>query len=277
MSSRTDLTEDDDNDGNNDDMGGNLTSIVQSLPSVNLDDTLQNLLGEASFLRYRGTVLDGLAQKALQLLLQTQGLTAVTDANKESCELAAGVLDSHMLLDRTASECIHLLLPPPHAGLATVVGGKPHNNSLFGILHQCKTPVGDPAQCGPGCDNRWSIWNHCSCGRTQSPRWWTTTLVGIVSAMKVWPVCRDWTWTSSLSSCFPSKMEPWAARHPPSSVCTSCVHASNAAPAASSGSLQRNGTESGFRACSSETAVMALSRSCKKWNAVKHSWRLFLI
>lgn len=122
--------------------GVELTSIYPTLPTgSDLDDSLQHVLNETSFLQYRGAILEDLCKKSLYFLLQSQGLVARTDMTQATCELLEGTITSHMLLDRTASECIHLL-PPSHAGLATVVGGKAHNNSLYGILNQCKTQVG---------------------------------------------------------------------------------------------------------------------------------------
>lgn len=134
ISSRDDLTDTVD--------GGELTSIYPILPSgSDLDQTLQHLLSETSFLQYRGSVMDELCKKSLYLLVHSQGLAARTDLTETTCELLEGTMTSHMLLDRTASDCIHLL-PPAHAGQATAMGGKAHNNSLYGILNQCKTPVG---------------------------------------------------------------------------------------------------------------------------------------
>jgi len=127
---------------NQGDQGGELTSIYPVPPKTDeVDDALKHILSETSYLQYRGSVIEDLSLKSLALLLQGQGLTARTDVTDTTCELQEGVMTSHMSLDRTASECIHLL-PPAHAGLAAVVGGKVHNNSLFGILNQCKTPVG---------------------------------------------------------------------------------------------------------------------------------------
>jgi DNA mismatch repair protein MSH2 len=134
ISSRDDLTDTAE--------GGELTSIYPTLPTgSDLDDSLQHVLNETSFLQYRGAIMEDLCKKSLYFLLQSQGLAARTEITQSTCELLEGTIASHMLLDRTASDCIHLL-PPSHAGLATVVGGKAHNNSLYGILNQCKTPVG---------------------------------------------------------------------------------------------------------------------------------------
>jgi DNA mismatch repair protein MSH2 len=47
-----------------------------------------------------------------------------------------------LVLDHTAANCIHLL-PPANAGVATVVGGTVHNNSLWGVLSKpCLTQMG---------------------------------------------------------------------------------------------------------------------------------------
>jgi DNA mismatch repair protein MSH2 len=135
ISSRTDLTilEED---------AEELTSIYSILPTgTDLDESLQHILSETSFLQYRGSVMDELCRKSLFFLLHAQSLSARTDQTESTFELLEGTFTSHLLLDRTASDCIHLL-PTTHAGLAATMGGKSHNSSLFGILNQCKTPVG---------------------------------------------------------------------------------------------------------------------------------------
>jgi len=125
-----------------DDQGGELTSIYPIPPKIDdVDGSLKHVLSETSYLKYRGSLVEDLSLKSLALLLQSQGLSARTEVTDTTCELQEGVMTSHMSLDRTASECIHLL-PPAHAGLAAVMGGKVHNNSLFGILNQCQTSVG---------------------------------------------------------------------------------------------------------------------------------------
>lgn len=117
-----------------DDQGGSLTSIYPIPPKIDdVDGSLKHVLSETSYLKYRGSLVEDLSLKSLALLLQSQGLSARTDVTDTICELQEGVMTSHMSLDRTASECIHLL-PPAHAGLAAVMGGKVHNNSLFGRL-----------------------------------------------------------------------------------------------------------------------------------------------
>ena len=56
--------------------------------------------------------------------------------------ISPGTLGSHLALDRTAAEAIHLLPPRSGSGEALVVGGNGGNNSLFGVLNCCKTKMG---------------------------------------------------------------------------------------------------------------------------------------
>ena len=56
--------------------------------------------------------------------------------------ICPGTLGSHLALDRTAAEAIHLLPPRNGSGAALLVGGNSGNNSLFGVLNQCKTKMG---------------------------------------------------------------------------------------------------------------------------------------
>jgi len=120
-----------------------LTNIYRSLPTIpdSLPHMLQHLLSEQSFLAYRGAVVSELSKKSMELLLHGQGLVGKADTTLQTCQWSQGVLSSHLVLDRTAAETIHLL-PPPHVGAATVMGGHKSNNSLYGILNQCKTPMG---------------------------------------------------------------------------------------------------------------------------------------
>jgi DNA mismatch repair protein MSH2 len=140
ISSRGDLTTTPSDDATKND---DLVHVHSQLPSHgDLEDTLQHVLGETAFLSYRGSVLDDLTQKCLALLLYGQGASGRTDATQNTCDFLAGVLSSHLVLDRTASEAIHLL-PPPNSGMASVVGGRPENNSLYGILNpHCVTKMG---------------------------------------------------------------------------------------------------------------------------------------
>jgi hypothetical protein len=67
ISSRDDLTDTAEN--------GELTSIYPTLPTgSDLDDSLQHVLNETSFLQYRGAVMDDLCKKSLFFLLQAQVL-----------------------------------------------------------------------------------------------------------------------------------------------------------------------------------------------------------
>ncbi|KAL7518386.1 hypothetical protein ACHAWX_003220 [Stephanocyclus meneghinianus] len=52
-----------------------------------------------------------------------------------------GTLASRVTMDRTAAEAIHLL-PPRNSGESFMIGGNSRNNSLYGILNQCKTKMG---------------------------------------------------------------------------------------------------------------------------------------
>ena len=56
--------------------------------------------------------------------------------------IEAGTLTSHLTLDRTAAEAIHLLPPRSGSGAALLTGGNAGNNSLLGVLNQCKTKMG---------------------------------------------------------------------------------------------------------------------------------------
>lgn len=144
VTSRTDLVSMEDNAA--DSSSEALVHLHPVLPPhSDIEDLLQHVLGETAFLSYRGAVLDELVPKALVLLLHGQGDAGRTDATHQTCEFMGGVLNSHLVLDRTASEAIHLL-PPPNAGAASVVGGRPENNSLYGILNpHCRTKMGNRA------------------------------------------------------------------------------------------------------------------------------------
>jgi DNA mismatch repair ATPase MutS len=80
----------------------------------------------------------GIIRKALDLWLCAQGYypNAATTTADAGIQWQAGVVTSYLAMDRTAAECIHLF-PPPHAGLASSVGGpNMAHNSLWGILSQ---------------------------------------------------------------------------------------------------------------------------------------------
>lgn len=108
---------------------------------------LQLLLQDADVqLAFRGNLelsQGKLLQHGLALWLQAEQLYPPTaDQWSHSLKIQPGVLNSHLVMDRTAAACIHLL-PPANAGVATVVGGQMHNNSLWGMLSQpCATSMG---------------------------------------------------------------------------------------------------------------------------------------
>ena len=56
--------------------------------------------------------------------------------------LVPGTMGSHLSMDRTAAEAIHLLPPRTGSGQALITGGNAMNNSLYGVLNRCKTRMG---------------------------------------------------------------------------------------------------------------------------------------
>jgi hypothetical protein len=126
-----------------------------AIDKARLDSIVSQLLPDKSaVLSYQGdTELSGdsVSAKALVFYLQATGLwssqTTTNTVDESSsrmgnCIIQSGVLDSHLVLDRTAAAAIHLW-PPENAGQATVVGGLHHNNSLFGLLATaCRTTSG---------------------------------------------------------------------------------------------------------------------------------------
>jgi DNA mismatch repair protein MSH2 len=126
VSSRTDLSTCEEN----------LVHIHPTLTKQNdLEDVLQHVLEESSHLAFRGVVLEEIIQKSLSLLLRGQGIHHTAVAHSFSLE--QGVLSSHLVLDRTASEAIHLLPPATAAGTAPSP-----SSSLYGILNRCRTTMG---------------------------------------------------------------------------------------------------------------------------------------
>ena len=155
ISTRTDLTDTQSDNDVDDDMNEipamKLTHLHEGLPSYDqarVDGAMQQLLLKSSELSYRGDVQlasHPWIHKGLAFWLYTEGLLqggGIPDELMECFHLEPGTTNSHLLLDRTAASCIHLL-PPPNQGVATVVGGNPQNNSLLGILSQpCQTKMG---------------------------------------------------------------------------------------------------------------------------------------
>lgn len=146
INSRADLAGDDDDQDDHPSAAAAPTSLCHihkgsvKADKERIESTMSQLLLSSSQLSFRGDVEiashDWLL-KGLGFWLQAEGFwqSGVPDHMLGRFHLQAGTMDSHLLLDRTAASCIHLL-PPPNAGAATVVGGKPHNNSLLGILSQ---------------------------------------------------------------------------------------------------------------------------------------------
>lgn len=146
INSRADLTGDDDDQYDNPSAAAapsNLCHIHNEGVKADKDrieSTMSQLLLSSSQLSFRGDVeiaSHAWLLKGLGFWLQAEGFWqgGVPDHMLGRFHLQPGTMGSHLLLDRTAASCIHLL-PPPNAGAATVVGGKPHNNSLLGILSQ---------------------------------------------------------------------------------------------------------------------------------------------
>jgi Mismatch repair ATPase (MutS family) len=121
-------------------------SNTKSLPPQ-LESNLLPLLGgqdNPRFKQYQNDtklVDDILSKQAIALLLLQENIHSESPEDGEY-EIVQGSISSHLTMDRTAMECIHLL-PPRHKGITNVVvGGSPENNSIFGVLNQCKTKMG---------------------------------------------------------------------------------------------------------------------------------------
>eukprot|EP00557_Chaetoceros_sp_GSL56_P006597 CAMPEP_0176487796 /NCGR_PEP_ID=MMETSP0200_2-20121128/6342_1 /TAXON_ID=947934 /ORGANISM="Chaetoceros sp., Strain GSL56" /LENGTH=923 /DNA_ID=CAMNT_0017884687 /DNA_START=354 /DNA_END=3125 /DNA_ORIENTATION=- len=133
-----------------------LTNVLSSLPANisntkslpnQLESNLLPLLGGQDSLRFKQyqndtKLMDDVQSKqAIALLLLQENIHAESPEDSEY-ELVHGSISSHLTMDRTAMECIHLL-PPRHEGISNViVGGSPENNSIFGVLNHCKTKMG---------------------------------------------------------------------------------------------------------------------------------------
>jgi len=130
------------------------SSSSSSSSSISLNSVLYPLLGGESHANYKSfkndthLMDDTLTQQAIVLLLfetndaSNNNHKINNTNNKASHELVKGNMSSYLTMDRTAMECINLL-PPLHDGISNVVvGGTRINNSLFGVLNQCKTQMG---------------------------------------------------------------------------------------------------------------------------------------
>ena len=149
INSRTDILAPDATDG------ATLTNLEAKLPqsisnistlSQQLESDLHSLLGgdnSSSFKQYKNDtklIDDMLSKQALSYLILQENLQSNSEDGEY--EILSGDLTSHLTLDRTAMECINLL-PTRHAGISNVVvGGSQSNNSIFGVLNQCKTRMG---------------------------------------------------------------------------------------------------------------------------------------
>lgn len=81
-------------------------------------------------------------QKSLYFYLVSMGLPGSPAGNPPIASIQRQSLNSYMMLDRTAMEAIHLW-PPINDSQAYVVGGKAHNNSIYGMLsHALCTKMG---------------------------------------------------------------------------------------------------------------------------------------
>lgn len=118
--------------------------LEQMLVSENGDGSLLN----RAALRVAGDVElvhHSLISRGLVLYMQSTGLwqtntSSLPEEHQSRYEIDAGKLDSHLVLDRTAAEAIHLW-PPANAGQAVVTGGRAQTNSLAGLISQHTSTV----------------------------------------------------------------------------------------------------------------------------------------
>lgn len=112
-------------------------NALERLPTV-----LKDMLPEEQYLQVAGdTKVHGnsTVSKGLVFFLQAHGWWDETNVELEA--LRSGVLESHLYLDRTAAQAIHLW-PPVGVGAAVHTGGLAHNNSIASLLSQpCLTPM----------------------------------------------------------------------------------------------------------------------------------------
>jgi DNA mismatch repair protein MSH2 len=137
--------------GNMDSNNSNNIHVHWSVPvdASKVEASVAQLLipSEEASLAVRGNLQlsQPLIRQGLALWLQSQGLYSsnASCSNMEgSLKILPGVLTSHLVMDSTAAQAIHLL-PPSNDGVATVVGGNVHTNSLWGLLSKpCLTPMG---------------------------------------------------------------------------------------------------------------------------------------
>lgn len=111
--------------------------------------SLQHLLGgrdSEAYLAHRGdkrASADPLVEWCVGHFFHADPLYRdATEETRGTYRIEAGTLGSHLSLDRTAAEAIHLLPPRSGSGAALITGGNGGNNSLFGVLNHCKTKMG---------------------------------------------------------------------------------------------------------------------------------------
>ncbi|KAL7540395.1 hypothetical protein ACHAXR_010075, partial [Thalassiosira sp. AJA248-18] len=140
------------------DSGNDASITIHQLPTLSkpkattlAESTLRHLLGgdssSESHISYRGS--KHLAEEPLIQWCLGHFFSADpsfrddgSDESLGSYRIEAGTLKSHLALDRTAAEAIHLLPPRSGSGAALLTGGNGGNNSLFGVLNHCKTKMG---------------------------------------------------------------------------------------------------------------------------------------
>jgi hypothetical protein len=153
LESRNDIS----NNSNDDHQESSSSSIsVHELPTLSktkatslANSTLRHLLGgetSDAHLAYRGDkhlATEPLLQWAMGYFFSADpSYRCESDDTCGMYGLESGTLSSHLALDRTASEAIHLLPPRSGSGAALITGGNMGNNSLFGVLNHCKTKMG---------------------------------------------------------------------------------------------------------------------------------------
>ncbi len=150
IESRNDVTNNDDNGGTSNDISVHVLPILSKGKATSLaEGTLRHLLGgetSEAHLAYRGDkhfAEEPLIQWCLGHFFNADpSYSDTSDDTLGTYRVEKGTLNSALALDRTAAEAIHLLPPRSGSGAALLTGGNQGNNSLFGVLNQCKTKMG---------------------------------------------------------------------------------------------------------------------------------------
>jgi len=152
IESRVDVSESsvNDNDGDTTVMTVNvLPTLTKAKATTIAEQCLRHLLGgetSEAHLAYRGD--KRMAEEPMvtwvigHLFNADRSLCDESDDSSGSCSVVSGTLHSHLALDRTASEAIHLFPPRNGSGAALLTGGNSSNNSLYGVLNHCQTKMG---------------------------------------------------------------------------------------------------------------------------------------